>query len=294
MKQRFGIASIALASIMPAVSSAVSAAPARSLNDLNPRLVSLGVPYRLKKVEWITASGAVGQIVLFDDRNKQASSHWVPFDRARTGLGDIFTVIDGTEGATSSGLTETETTAAIERAFQTWEDVQCSTIPITNLGSVPVDLGVIQLVAGFGGGLAVVADVTHAGFLPQAFFDLFFPGISTVLAATFTLDLVDSSGNPTDINNDRKADTLFRETYYNDASAWAIDDDVDVETIALHETGHGLSQAHFGKLSFTAANGKFHFSPRVVMNAGYSGVQQELTGSDVAGHCSIWADWPNL
>ena len=63
--------------------------------------------------------------------------------------------------------------------------------------------------------------------------------------------------------------------------------------MALHETGHGLSQDHFGKLHLTTANGKFHFSPRAVMNAGYTGVQQVLTGSDNAGHCSIWSSWPN-
>ena len=296
MKHRLGLVFMALLSIVAAlVSSAASALPpVRSLNDINPRLAALGLHYRLEKVEWITGAGAEGQIVFFDDRgNKQAPSHWVPFDPDRTGLADIFTIIDGAEGATSSGLTEAETTAAIERAFQTWEDVQCSTIPITNFGSVPVDLGVVQALVGLGGLLAVAADVTHAGFLPQGFFDLFFPPGSAVLAATFTFEFMDGSGNPTDINNDKKGDTAFRETYYNDAANWQIDDDIDVESVALHETGHGLSQVHFGKLLLTDANGRFHFSPRAVMNAGYTGVQQVLTGSDNSGHCSIWSNWPN-
>jgi hypothetical protein len=29
------------------------------------------------------------------------------------------------------------------------------------------------------------------------------------------------------------------------------------------------------------------------MNAGYSGVNQQVTATDNGGHCSIWANWPN-
>jgi hypothetical protein len=65
-----------------------------------------------------------------------------------------------------------------------------------------------------------------------------------------------------------------------------------VESVVLHQTGHGLSQAHFGTLSQTDKNGRFHFSPRAVMNAGYTGVQQRIGRTDNAGHCSLWADWP--
>ena len=64
------------------------------------------------------------------------------------------------------------------------------------------------------------------------------------------------------------------------AFTWA-DDGVshfDIETVALHEAGHGLSQGHFGKIHGTVANGKIHFSPRAVMNAAYSGVQRAPDG----------------
>ena len=66
----------------------------------------------------------------------------------------------------------------------------------------------------------------------------------------------------------------------------------DIETVALHEAGHGLSQGHFGKKFRTDKNGKIHFSPRAVMNASYSGIQTEILKTDNAGHCSIWANWP--
>jgi hypothetical protein len=85
----------------------------------------------------------------------------------------------------------------------------------------------------------------------------------------------------------------WREIYYSSYYVWNIDANVDVETIALHEAGHGLSQGHFGTLFRTDANGMFHFAPLAVMNAGYTQVQQDLAGTDLAGHCSIWGDWPN-
>lgn len=282
--------------LVPLLAAPAAAQPTvKRLSDINARLAAMHAPYRLEKVEWLTDSGQVGQVVFFDDRgNRQSDSHWVPFDPDRGGFGDIATLIDGVEGATTNGLTEAETTAAIERGLQTWEDVTCSTIPITNFGSFPFDLGVVQFLTGFGGRFAVLADVTFAGFLPVAFFDLTFPPSgANVMAGTFTFVFFDGSGNPTDINNDGKADTSFRETYFNDAKVWAIDGNIDVETVALHETGHGLSQEHYGKLHLTQSNGKFHFSPRAVMNAGYTGVQQVLTGSDNAGHCGIWSGWPN-
>lgn len=40
------------------------------------------------------------------------------------------------------------------------------------------------------------------------------------------------------------------------------------------------------------SNGEFHLAPEAVMNAFYTGTLRELTGSDIAGHVSIWADWP--
>ena len=68
---------------------------------------------------------------------------------------------------------------------------------------------------------------------------------------------------------------------------------VDVETVALHESGHGQSQAHFGKIFQTEANGLLHFAPFAVMNAAISRQEHSLTGTDLAGHCSLWGSWPN-
>jgi hypothetical protein len=80
---------------------------------------------------------------------------------------------------------------------------------------------------------------------------------------------------------------------YNDLFTWQINGDIDVETVALHEAGHGLSQDHFGKAFVTSSNGKLHFAPLAVMNAGYTGIRHTIDQADLAGHCSIWAQWPN-
>ena len=65
-----------------------------------------------------------------------------------------------------------------------------------------------------------------------------------------------------------------------------------METVALHEFGHGLSQAHFGTVRLKN-DGSLMASPRAVMNALYAGALRAPQGTDVGGHCSNWAAWPN-
>lgn len=245
----------------------------------NDKLEADGENYRVDMAEYYTDKDEVGQEVFFNDRgNKQLSIHWVPGDPRRGGWSSgnsITYALDGVEG--DNVLPIPATNAAIDRAMATWNNVQCSNIPIVKRNFPPLNLGII------GGGLGIAADITHSGFLGLP------PG---VLGVTFTF-LFTSGGVPTDIDNNKKADTAFREIYYNVFFPWAINGNFDVETVALHEAGHGLSQAHFGKLFRTDANGKFHFAPRAVMNAGYTGVQQSIGKTDNAGHCSLFGNWPN-
>ena len=279
-----------------------------TMEGINAALASEGKNYRLGVVEFYTAgdSDEQGRTVFFRDvGNKQLDHHFIAGDERRTTTEDISFIVDLFDGGTASGLTAAITDAAINRAMQTWQDVTCSDIPVTDFGSFNVDLGFVQSLVGFGGIPAVFADITHAGFLPGSFFDAVFGpgGSASVLAFTSTFVFIDPDELPdivfTDLDNNRKLDTAFREIYYNDAFFWVIDQnvpgfpDIDVETVALHEAGHGLSQAHFGKAFLTNSNGKLHFSPRAVMNAAYSGIQQEINKSDNAGHCTIWAKWPN-
>jgi hypothetical protein len=237
-----------------------------------------------------------GTTTFFKDRgNKQLGAHFVPGDPRRAwsnpgGPGDDITyAIDQTLDAVPLGgsLTAEQTDAAIVRAMDTWNAQRCSYLPLTRNPDFGLDIGVLAFEASGGaiGSPFIFADVQHAGFR-----DLNFSG--GVLGITFTYGFV-SGGEFTDIDGNGKLDVSFREIYYDPSWIWRIDDNIDVETIALHEMGHGLSQAHFGKMFGTNKNGKLHWAPFALMNSGYVGVQQELTGTDRGGHCSIWAAWPN-
>lgn len=271
------------------------------LQHVNDVLTISGADYRVEMAEYITIGGehGAGTTIFANDRgNKQLAFDFVPFDARRAWSGPdgaITWINDLVDGATASGLTAAETAAAIGTAMGTWDGQTCSDLPLNALGDVAMDLGVVQNILSFGGSGFVLADLTHAGWLPRAFFDAIAPpnGGDFILGVTFTFQFVGADGNPTDIDNNGAFDAAFREINYNDAFSWAIGGNIDVETVALHEAGHGLSQAHFGKIFRTDANGMIHFAPRAVMNAAYSGVQQSLTGTDVAGHCSNWGSWPN-
>lgn len=294
-------ATVALSFSLPAFSSSVGTQPTKPqpqstaeqiralMIQVNAQLQASGANYMVDYAEYITPddSGEVGQVVFFANvGNQKLGHHFVPGDPRRGGGTNITYIVDQAEGAID-GLTTAQTTAAIDRAMATWEGVNCSTIPITKLPNVGGDIGVVEFLNGLGGSSTVFADITHAGWLPGGILP------PNVIAVTFTFIFIGPGGAPTDIDNNGRLDTAFREILYNNAFTWRINANIDVETVALHESGHGLSQNHFGTLFQTTANGKFHFSPRAVMNAGYTGVQQNLSGPDNAGHCSIWGTWPN-
>jgi len=253
---------------------------------INASLAAQGAEVRLAYAEVLSVADEAGQTVFFDDRAKQLGHHWVPADPRRGGFTDISSTIDQVDA--SDDLAIGATNGAIDRATDTWQGVKCSDIPVTNLGPYPgYDWGYVEFLIGQGGFPGWAADLTHAGWVKWL-------GGNT-LAVTYTFWWVDGNGDPTDIDNNGKADTALREIYYNDNYGWADDgaSHIDVETVALHEIGHGLSQGHFGKLFRTTKNGKLHFAPRAVMNAGYTGIQRKIGKTDNGGHCSIWGSWPH-
>lgn len=281
-------------------------------SEINDRLREAGLGIQLGKYEYVTygATGKAGRLVLASDRAKQLPYQWVAGDPRRGGSTNLTWLIDGVEGATSSGLTQAQTDQATVDAMQTWQDVRCSDIPLVRLDNSPVDVGVVQALSGYGGLLATPADYVHAGFLPQQFFeDLQTGGGEAILGVTFTFFCDGLGAPPEDLDGDGFIDTCYTETYYNDYFDWAIDapanpfGPIDVETVVVHESGHALSQGHFGDIFLDATGsfevgGKFffrhlHFSPYAVMNAVIWETQQDLTGTDIGGHCSIWGNWPD-
>lgn len=263
------------------------------MEGVNAALASQSAAYRVAVAEYITPSDgdeAGATIIARNLGNKWLGADFVPFDPRRSGWSgtgtndDITFAIDGIDATPPyGGLSGAQTTAAIERAMGTWEEQICSTIPLTFASNQGLDLGFVAWLNGLGGSDAIVADIMHTGWT-----DINFTG--GVLGATFTFVWV-NNGVPTDIDRNGFQDVAFREIYYDPSWYWRIDADIDVESIALHEAGHGLSQAHFGNL-FIRNDGRYDASPRAVMNALYPSPLQTLLGSDVAGHCSNWARWP--
>ena len=114
------------------------------------------------------------------------------------------------------------------------------------------------------------ADIIHAGWYPAGCFG----PLTLAFSVTFTF-------TGTDVNNDQYADTAFNEVYYNDAFTWdTTGGDIDVQTVALHESGHSLGVGHFGP------------PPSAVMNPVYAGRKVTLEPIDHAGMCTVWAQWP--
>jgi hypothetical protein len=290
------ISVVALLALPCGIATSSGADAHATMSALNDTLSSMGANVRMAVVETYTGWNEAGQTVFFSDRFKQLGAHWVPGDPNRDGRTNITWISDRIDGA-ASNLSVGETQAAVGRAMATWEKVRCSNPSLIQLDDLGADWGYVQYLLGLGGVPGWLADYTHAGWLPGGFFDALQPGGSAfILGATVTFIWIDTAtGNPTDLDNNGKLDVAFRETYYNNAFQWGINtgSPIDVQSVVLHEAGHGLSQGHFGALFRTDANGRFHFAPRAVMNAGYTGVQQRLTGTDNGGHCSIWASWPH-
>lgn len=262
----------------------------------NSQLEAAGASFRVGVAEWYGLDDPqdMRTVYFWNVGNKKLGHHWVPGDPRRaawsTGTSITYTV-DTAEGATTSGLTSAQTTAAIDRAMDTWQNVECSTIPLVRLPDAPFS-GYVQWANGIPGGSPnIVADYTHGGWFPAGILN------PNVIGVTFTY-IWTNGGVPTDIDNNGRLDTAFRETYYNDLFNWRIDPGcqlcplIDVETVALHEAGHGLSQGHFGQAFRDGGAGGLHFAPHALMNAGYSGQNQVVAETDLAGHCAVWGSWP--
>ena len=250
-------------------------------------------PFELYMAEYITSGegGKIGRTVYFSHTgNKKLGADFVPFDYGFDNNLDITYYID--ENRPTDDVDVGVSSLAIQRAMSTWDCITCSDFGLTQIPSDGRPTGYVAYLTGFAPEFGIWADVTHCGWMPGEFFDFLEEGGSNfILGVTFTFIWTDSNG-PTDIDNNHKNDVALREIYYNDKFTWNDGATFDIETIALHEAGHGLSQAHFGKAFRSTKNGKLHFSPRAVMNASYSGIQTEILQSDNAGHCSNWASWP--
>ena len=254
------------------------------MQEVNEQLAAQGFKFAVEEIEFFTIGEDRPSI-----RIHQEPFRWVPGDPRRSAQGDEITyLVDQSDGGTTSGLSSGDTGDAIDGAMATWNGEKClkkvDVVSRTDGGSDP---DIFDSFFGFGGfGNYLLADIVHAGWLPKAFFEAVggAGGGDDILAFSVTFIFDDGAGNPTDINGDNRQDTALNEVYYNDGFSWEIDpsgdSEIDVETVALHESGHSLGIGHFGP------------PPSALMNPIYSGVQQSTAPVDRAGMCAVWASWP--
>ncbi len=286
MKQKkgslFSVVALIVVLAFPQAASAIDEASVKAmLKTMNDQLAAAGEDFRIAYVD-LEMHDAVGITVYANDRQHQLDAHWLPFDPDRFGTRDIYWAIDQKDQTLD--IPWTDAVKAIDSAMNLWNTVPCASIPLVQVDDQGLDLGYVQYLLGMGGVAGWLADITHAGFLPWAFFEIIGGpgGGDSILGVTFTF-----------IWTARPEHVAFREIYENDKFDWGIDIRYhDVETVVAHEVGHGLSLGHFGKI-FKSTNGKLHFAPRALMNAIYYDILHRLLGTDNASFCSIWDSWPN-
>lgn len=298
-------------------SQSVEAQLMRMLDDANAAFAGQDAPYRVGMIEAMSGNPDEAGITVFwkDVGSKRLGHDFVPGDpRRMVGSEEggwsadpnrLTYAIDPFDGMTQNGVSQETTDGEIRAAMATWDAVQCSDLGLEEIAS-PVPLGLIAflLSQGAAGSPFVLADVQHAGWQ-----EIEFEG--GTVAATFTLFWVDEDGNLTDIDGDGQIDAALREIYYDDECEapacgpatvpwiWEVENgvndpgiDIDIQSIALHEAGHGLSQGHFGTGFVTTSNNVLHLTSNSVMAAAYVFPRTDLQGTDIGGHCANWGSWP--
>jgi hypothetical protein len=272
-----------------------------ALDSINRSLAARGLNVQIERAEFVVANkagaAASGQVVFANDRAKRLETRWVANDERRAADGDHINwlVVDPFMGAnTSAGFQDV--TASVASAFDTWDNQTCTTLNIderqwggTTFPSAILDFGIPSD--------PFEANINIIGYLPGSLFDAVLgTGASqSVLGVTFTFVFINPDQTATDINHDGRDDTAFKEMWFNNDFTWTTSgqgDDIDVETVALHEIGHAFEMGHFGKIFGTLGNLKLHVAPRAVMNAVILGALRSPLGTDNAAFCGNWASWP--
>lgn len=266
----------------------------QKMHEINRTLRTRGLGLAVEQIEFITIGRGRPSA-----RIHQTGLRWVPGDPRRVAQGaDITYLVDQSDGATTSGLTNAQTEAAIDNSLDTWDGSKSlKKVDIVKRADPGTDPDIFDSFFGFGGfGNPFLADIVNAGWLPRAYFEAVGgPGGGRgILAFSVSFIFIDGSGNPTDINGDNYLDTALNEVYYNDTFGdpaadradrpWGIDappPGIDVETVAFHENGHSLGLGHFGQ------------PPRAAMNPVYAGILQGPLPIDAAGMNAVWGSWPN-
>eukprot|EP01083_Nonionella_stella_P067629 179027_1 len=240
-----------------------------------------------------------GTEYLSPNPHSRQTAEWVPNDDRRHNSSDhgldFFVHIDDTQ--LPSGLNQSQVITAIENAVHTWDNVPCSKNKFNLIISDEhkgQDIGYAEYIwsNGQSGSNRKVGDIVFGGFIPSSLFD---GGNQTIGAVTVLFDFKDQIM----YQNEGPGEIALAEIYFNDGFAWdilqeSVSGKFDIETVALHELGHALSQSHFhpaGKVISSANGMNPNDANDVAMAPLYFGVNHDLHGVDIGGHCSQWANW---
>jgi hypothetical protein len=264
------------------------------MEEINRQLKERGLRISVEAIEYFTIGNGRPS-----NRIHQQPFRWVPNDARRLADGENITyLVDQSDGATASGLTNAQTEPVLDAALLTWDnDKPLSKVDIIKRADGGADPDIFDSFFGFGGfGNPFLADIVQAGWLPRAYFEAVGgPGGGRgILAFSVTFIFTEEDGTPTDINGDNHLDTALNEVYYNNTfgdpgndrvgNPWRINQAlpaIDVQTVGLHENGHSLELGHFGP------------PPAAVMNPVYAGIRLTPLPTDNAGMHAVWSSWPN-
>lgn len=285
-----------------ASSAAIEIGPvSQRLARINDSLTALGLNIAVQKAEFMLAPTAPrpasGQIIFASDRTMRLETRWVPGDARREADGNRLTYMNFTPFMAANGAGNAE--PSIDASFDTWDASKCSVLDIVKRPWNGGNASILLAVPGVPQVSPFSADIFTLGYLPGFVFDAILgPGsAASVLGITFTFIFTDpGAGNaPTDIDGDGRTDTALKEVWYNNNFDWTLTGlggDADAQSVALHENGHALELGHYGKLFGTISNLQLHVAPRAVMNAVILGTLRAPLGTDNAGFCGNFENWP--
>lgn len=327
--KKFLTAAVLLSMLLAVVSPGVSksSVPSTSANDtevpryspqldeLRQQLAANGiVNVALAGAEYTTTPAgfdpATSQTLITNNRTHLTGWQFVQNDPRRGGSSSISYVVDQSDGTaltlladnTVISIPNSSTESVIDQTMAKWQtDIDCNGPAIVKIADSGANIDVADdLVFGRRPLGIPIADITHGGWISRNFFNVIAPGgANYVLGVAIAWVFVDQSGNPTDIDNNGRYDLSFVEIYYNRGFAWSPlgeqenTQNIDIESLVKHESGHALGLDHFGRIFLTRNDTEIddiHYAPRAVMNAVYVSPFRDLTGTDRASFCHIWAN----